>query len=80
MAWVYILKRSSGRHYIGSAVDLAARFANICAVTPLAQSGLVVIRNSCEERDRPFAGTAQDRAIAKAKNNPKLAIFYLRKL
>ncbi|PYI75973.1 MAG: hypothetical protein DMF04_09175 [Verrucomicrobia bacterium] len=27
MAWVYILKGSSGRHYIGSAGDLAARFA-----------------------------------------------------
>jgi predicted GIY-YIG superfamily endonuclease len=27
MAWVYILHRSSGRHYIGSAVDLNARFA-----------------------------------------------------
>jgi predicted GIY-YIG superfamily endonuclease len=27
MAWVYILKGSSGRHYIGSTVDLAARFA-----------------------------------------------------
>jgi predicted GIY-YIG superfamily endonuclease len=27
MAWVYILKGSTGRHYIGSAVDLDARFA-----------------------------------------------------
>ena len=27
MAWVYILRGSSGRHYIGSAVDLDARFA-----------------------------------------------------
>ena len=26
MAWVYILRGSSGRHYIGSAVDLNARF------------------------------------------------------
>ena len=26
MAWVYILRGSSGRHYIGSAVDLDARF------------------------------------------------------
>jgi len=27
MAWVYILRGSSGRHYIGSAVDLNARLA-----------------------------------------------------
>jgi predicted GIY-YIG superfamily endonuclease len=27
MVWVYILKESSRRHYIGSAVDLEARFA-----------------------------------------------------
>src|SRR5438270_376492 len=26
MAWVYILRGSSGRHYIGSTVDLDARF------------------------------------------------------
>ena len=26
MAWVYILRGSSGRHYIGSCVDLEARF------------------------------------------------------
>jgi predicted GIY-YIG superfamily endonuclease len=27
MAWVYILRGCSGRHYIGSAVDLDARLA-----------------------------------------------------
>ena len=27
MAWVYVLRGSNGRHYIGSAVDLDARFA-----------------------------------------------------
>jgi len=27
MPWIYILKGSSGRHYIGSAVDLDARLA-----------------------------------------------------
>ena len=27
MAWVYILKGSSGRHYIGSTTDLARRLA-----------------------------------------------------
>src|SRR4029079_5910968 len=27
MAWVYILRGTSGRHYIGSCVDLHARFA-----------------------------------------------------
>ncbi len=27
MAWVYILRGSSGRHYIGSTVDLDTRFA-----------------------------------------------------
>jgi predicted GIY-YIG superfamily endonuclease len=27
MAWIYILRGSNGRHYIGSAVDRDARFA-----------------------------------------------------
>ena len=27
MAWIYIPRGSGGRHYIGSAVDLDARFA-----------------------------------------------------
>jgi predicted GIY-YIG superfamily endonuclease len=27
MAWVYVLRGSNGRHYVGSAVDLDARFA-----------------------------------------------------
>ena len=27
MPWVYILRGSNGRHYIGSCVDLDARFA-----------------------------------------------------
>ena len=27
MAWVYVIRGSTGRHYIGSAVDLNARFA-----------------------------------------------------
>jgi predicted GIY-YIG superfamily endonuclease len=27
MAWIYILRGSGGRHYIGSAVDLEARLA-----------------------------------------------------
>ena len=35
MAWVYILRGSSGRHYIGSAVDLDARFRQHLRGTPL---------------------------------------------
>ncbi len=27
MAWVYIIRGSTGRHYIGSAIDCNARFA-----------------------------------------------------
>jgi putative endonuclease len=34
MAWVYILRGSSGRYYIGSAADLDARFAqHLCGHT-----------------------------------------------
>jgi hypothetical protein len=39
MAWVYILKGSSGRHYIGSAVDLQESLPNIDAVIPTRRNG-----------------------------------------
>ena len=78
MAWVYILRGSNGRHYIGSAVDLYARFAqhrrghtyttkrlgdNIEVVASKEVATLTVARRI--ER------------ILKARKNPKLAIHYL---
>ena len=79
MAWVYILRGKSGRHYIGSTDDLERRIAEHR-------------RGSNHTTDRfggeielvaakEFSSVADARKIdvaLKAKKNPKLAIFALK--
>jgi predicted GIY-YIG superfamily endonuclease len=80
MAWAYILKGSSGRHYIGSAVDLEARFAqhlrgHTATTKRLGERVEIVAR-------REFETLAEARKIERAlkrKKNPKLAIYYLQR-
>jgi predicted GIY-YIG superfamily endonuclease len=79
MPWVYILRGSNGRHYIGSAVDLDTRFAQHLrghtyttkrlgdAIEIIASKEVVTLR----EARRIERGL-------KAKKNPRLAIHYLR--
>jgi predicted GIY-YIG superfamily endonuclease len=78
MAWVYILKGSSGRYYIGSAVDLQTRFAQH-------QRGHTHTTKRLGEKleivaSKEFATLKEARRIErilKRKKNPKLAIYHL---
>jgi predicted GIY-YIG superfamily endonuclease len=78
MAWVYLLRGSSGRHYIGSTVDLDARCAQHLrghtATTKRLGDQLEVVAK------KQVATLAEARKIERAlkqKKNPKLAIYHL---
>jgi predicted GIY-YIG superfamily endonuclease len=78
MAWVYILQGATGRHYIGSTVDLDARFAQHVrghtATTKRLGGALKIIAK------KEVATLQQAREIErslKAKKNPELALFHI---
>jgi len=78
MPWVYILRGSSGRHYIGSAVDLDVRFAQHLrghtATTKRLGGQLEIVAR------KQVATLAEARKLElalKQKKNPKLAIYHL---
>ena len=80
MPWVYILRGSSGRHYIGSTVDLDARFAQHLrghtATTKRLGGQLEIVAK------KQVATLAEARKIErglKQKKNPKLAIYQLQR-
>jgi predicted GIY-YIG superfamily endonuclease len=80
MAWVYILRGSTGRHYIGSTVDLAARFAQHLrghtATTRRLGSHLEIVAK------KEVATLAEARKIElalKRKKNPQIAIYHLQR-
>jgi predicted GIY-YIG superfamily endonuclease len=78
MAWGYVLKGSSGRHYIGSAVDLDARFAQHLRGHTVTTKRL---GNRIEIVARKQVSTlGEARSIERfleRKKNPRLAIYYL---
>ena len=81
MAWVYILRGSSGRHYIGSAVDLDARFrqhlrGHTATTIRLGDTLEVVAR-----KEVPTLSEARkiERSL-KRKKNPKLAIYHVQRV
>jgi predicted GIY-YIG superfamily endonuclease len=78
MACVYILRGSSGRHYIGSAVDLDARFAQHLRghthTTKRLGKNIEVVAS--KEVETLTEARRIERTL-KAKKNPKLAIYYL---
>ena len=78
MAWVYILRGSSGRHYIGSTVDLDARFkqhlrGHTATTKRLGAQIEIVAKKEVVTLD---AARRMD-LILKQKKNPKLAIYHL---
>jgi predicted GIY-YIG superfamily endonuclease len=80
MPWVYILRGSTGRHYIGSTVDLNARFAQHLrghtATTKRLGDQLEIMAK------KEVATLAEARRIERAlkqKKNPKLAIYHLQR-
>jgi len=80
MPWVYILRGSTGRHYIGSTVDLDARFAQHVrghtATTKRLGDELEIVAR------KQVASLVEARKIErhlKRKKNPELAIYHLRR-
>ena len=80
MAWVYILRGSSGRHYIGSTVDLHARLAqhergHTHTTKRLGENLELVASKNVEILDE----ARKIERILKAKKNARLAIHYLQR-
>jgi predicted GIY-YIG superfamily endonuclease len=78
MAWVYILRGSTGRHYIGSCIDLEARFVQHLrghtATTKRLGEKLEIVAK------KEVPGLEEARRIERAlkrKKNPTLAIYLL---
>jgi predicted GIY-YIG superfamily endonuclease len=78
MAGVYILRGSSGRHYIGSAVDLDARFRQHLrghtATTKRLGDRLEIV---AKKEVTTLAEAREIDRLLKRKKNPKLAIYRL---
>jgi predicted GIY-YIG superfamily endonuclease len=80
MARVYILRGSRGRHYIGSAVALDARFAQHLrghtATTKRIGNELEIVA----KKEVATLGEARElERFLKRKKNPRLAIYHLQK-
>jgi len=78
MAWVYILRGSTGRHYIGSAADLEARFAqhlrgHTATTKRLGEKLEIVAKKETKTLDE----ARELERILKWKKNPQLAIYHL---
>ncbi|MEY2559100.1 MAG: putative endonuclease [Verrucomicrobiota bacterium] len=78
MAWVYILRGSSGRHYIGSTLDLEARFAqhlrgHTATTKRLGDRLEIMARKEVATLDE---ARKIERAL-KRKKNPRLAVYHL---
>ncbi len=77
MAWVYILHGSTGRHYIGSTVDLDERLAqhrrgHTHTTKRLGEIELLA------SKELPTLGEARKlERFLKAKKNPQLALYHL---
>jgi predicted GIY-YIG superfamily endonuclease len=78
MAWVYILRGSSGRHYIGSTIDIDARFVQHLrghtATTKRLGSELEIV---AKKEVKTLAEAREIERALKRKKSPKLAIYYL---
>jgi predicted GIY-YIG superfamily endonuclease len=78
MPWVYVLRGSSGRHYIGSAIDLEARFAQHLRGHTATTKRLGKALEIVAKKEVPtLAEARQLERLLKRKKNPKLAIYHL---
>ncbi|HZE12559.1 MAG TPA: GIY-YIG nuclease family protein [Chthoniobacterales bacterium] len=78
MAWVYILRGSGGRHYIGSTPNLAARFAqHVRGHTPTTKRLGDQLEIIVKKEVPTLAEARKLERTLKAKKNPQLAIYYL---
>ena len=79
MPWVYILRGSSGRHYIGSAVDLDARFAQHLRGHTATTKRLGARLEVAAKKEVATLGEARKiERFLKRKKNARLAIYHLR--
>jgi predicted GIY-YIG superfamily endonuclease len=80
MPWVYILHGSSGRHYIGSCVDLDARFAQHLrghtATTKRLGQNLKIV---AKKETRTLEDARKLERLLKQKKNPRIALYLLQK-
>jgi predicted GIY-YIG superfamily endonuclease len=78
MAWVYILRGATGRHYIGSAVDLDARFAQHLRGHTATTKRLGGALRIVAKKEVPTLQEARKiERFLKSKKSPEIAIFYL---
>jgi predicted GIY-YIG superfamily endonuclease len=80
MPWIYILRGSTGRHYIGSDVDLDARFVQHLrghtASTKRLGSRLEIV---AQKQVATLAEARRIERVLKRKKNPMLAIYHLKR-
>jgi predicted GIY-YIG superfamily endonuclease len=78
MARVYILRGSSGRHYIGSAVDLDARFEqHLRGHTHTTKRLGGTIEIVASKNVATLKEARRIERLLKAKKNPMIAIYHL---
>jgi predicted GIY-YIG superfamily endonuclease len=80
MAWIYILRGSSGRHYIGSCMDLNRRFAQHLrghtATTKRFGGKLEIV---AKEEVTKLDDARRIERMLKRKRNPRMAIYDLQR-
>ena len=78
MAWIYILRGSGSRHYIGSAVDLDTRLAQHIRGHTATTKRLGDTLEIVAKKEVPTLAEARkiERSL-KQKKSPKLAIYHL---
>jgi predicted GIY-YIG superfamily endonuclease len=78
MAWVYILRGSNGRHYIGSCIDLDARFAQRLRGHTATTKRLGTKLEIVARKEVPNLEEARRiERVLKRKKNPAVAIYHL---
>jgi predicted GIY-YIG superfamily endonuclease len=87
MAWIFIRRESSGRRYIGSAINLDARFAqHLHGYTATTKRVGGFSRSLREKKSRLLSGARRIERLLKQKKEPKdcyllsAAVGQLRKL
>src|SRR5436309_423135 len=75
MAWVYILEGSSGRHYIGSTIELEARLAQHLRGHTYTTQRLGTLKVAAKREYPSLIQARRVERLLKAKKNPGAAIL-----
>ena len=79
MAWVYVLRGSSGRHYIGSAVNLDARFRQHLRGHTATTKRLGDMLEIVAKKVPTLSEAREIERSLKRKKTPRLAIYHLQR-